>query len=178
MARRGARAERSPRATTTGRPDRHRTIPGEEAAELIPALADRDPSEAYLFYDCQTDDVRLVLTILGEAERFGAVLLNGAEVTELLDDGGRAAGVACTDAESGERFEVRADNVVNATGVWADRIRPEEIHDEEEVPRIAPEPRHPRHALDRRAAGHGARPASSPPARTARSSPCPGTGGR
>ena len=28
--------------------------------------------------------------------------------------------------------------MVNATGVWADRIRPEEIHDEAEVPRIAP----------------------------------------
>ena len=28
--------------------------------------------------------------------------------------------------------------MINATGVWADRIRPEEIHDEAEVPRIAP----------------------------------------
>jgi glycerol-3-phosphate dehydrogenase len=119
-------------------PDRHRTIPGSEAAELIPALADRDPKGAYLFYDCQTDDVRLVLTVLGEAERFGAVFANGAEVVELLSAGGRAAGVVCTDAESGERFEVRAANVVNATGVWADRIRPEEILTEEEVPRIAP----------------------------------------
>ena len=106
--------------------------------ELVPALADRDPREAYLFYDCQTDDVRLVLTILGEAERFGAVCLNGAEVVGLLDDEGRASGVACVDAETGERFEVGADNVINATGVWADRIRPEEIHDEAEVPRIAP----------------------------------------
>jgi glycerol-3-phosphate dehydrogenase len=119
-------------------PDRHRTVPGAEAAELIPALADRDPKEAYLFYDCQTDDVRLVLTVLGEAERFGAVFANGAEVVELRSEGGRAAGVVCTDAESGERFEVRAANVVNATGVWADRIKPEEILTEEEVPRIAP----------------------------------------
>jgi glycerol-3-phosphate dehydrogenase len=119
-------------------PDRHRTISGEEAAELAPALAPRDPREAYMFYDCQTDDVRLVLTILGEAERFGAVTLNGAEVTGLLDEEGRAGGVACVEVESGERFEVRADNVINATGVWADRIRPEEIHDEAEVPRIAP----------------------------------------
>ena len=119
-------------------PDRHRTIPGDEAAELIPALAPCDPKEAYLFYDCQTDDVRLVLTILGEAERFGAVFSNGAEVVELISDDGRAAGVVCTDAESGERIEVRAANVVNATGVWADRIRPEEILAEEEVPRIAP----------------------------------------
>ena len=131
------RAERS-QGDDYWAPDRHRTIPAEEVVELIPALADRDPREAYLFYDCQTDDVRLVLTILGEAERFGAVCVNGAEVAGLLDDGGRASGVACVDAETGERFEVGADNVINATGVWADRIRPEEIHDEAEVPRIAP----------------------------------------
>jgi glycerol-3-phosphate dehydrogenase len=119
-------------------PERHRTISGEEAAELIPALAPLDPSSAYLFYDCQTDDVRLVLTVLGEAERFGAVVLNGAEVTDVLDEDGRAAGVRCVDAESGERFEVQATNVVNATGVWADRIRPDELLTEEEIPKIRP----------------------------------------
>jgi glycerol-3-phosphate dehydrogenase len=119
-------------------PDRHHTIDGDEVEELVPALSGRDPKGAYLFYDCQTDDARLVLTVLGEAERYGAVLLNGAEVTEVLEDNGRADGVACTEAESGERFEVRADNVINATGVWADTIRPEEIQREEDVPRISP----------------------------------------
>jgi glycerol-3-phosphate dehydrogenase len=119
-------------------PNRHHTISGEEAAELIPALAPSDPGSAYLFYDCQTDDVRLVLTVLGEAERFGAVVVNGAEVTEVIDEDGRAAGVLCREAESGESFEVRAANVVNATGVWADRIRPHELLTEEEIPRIRP----------------------------------------
>jgi glycerol-3-phosphate dehydrogenase len=119
-------------------PDRHRTIEADEVVELIPALAARDPQGAYLFYDCQTDDARLVLTILGEAERFGAVCLNGAAVTGLVDRSGRADGVLCRDVESGEEFEIEADNVINATGVWADRIRPEEILTEEEVPRIAP----------------------------------------
>ncbi|HEX3173518.1 MAG TPA: glycerol-3-phosphate dehydrogenase/oxidase [Solirubrobacterales bacterium] len=118
-------------------PDRHRTIDREELLELVPSLAPRDPRDAYLFYDCQTDDVRLVLTVLGEAERFGAVCLNGAEVTEVLAANGRAGGVAFVEAESGERFEVEAENVVNATGVWADRIRPE-LLEEEDVPRIAP----------------------------------------
>ncbi len=33
---------------------------------------------------------------------------------------------------------MRAANVVNATGVWADRLRPEELHDEAEVPVIRP----------------------------------------
>ena len=38
----------------------------------------------------------------------------------------------------GGEFEIAADNVVNATGVWADRIRPDELYAEEEVPRIRP----------------------------------------
>ncbi|HSI81351.1 MAG TPA: glycerol-3-phosphate dehydrogenase/oxidase [Solirubrobacterales bacterium] len=135
-----ARRERAARqqAADYWAPDRHRAIDAAEVAELLPALAGRDPAGGYLFYDCQTDDARLVLTILGEAERFGAVCVNRAEVTGLVEADGLAAGVACVDAESGERFEVRADNVVNATGVWADRIRPEEIAGEEDVPRIAP----------------------------------------
>jgi glycerol-3-phosphate dehydrogenase len=119
-------------------PDRHRTIDREEVLELVPALTARDPKDAYLFYDCQTDDVRLVLTVLGEAERFGAAMLNGANVTEVLSENGRASGVAAVEAESAERFEVGADHVVNATGVFADQIRPEEVVDEEDVPRIAP----------------------------------------
>ena len=119
-------------------PDRHRTVDGPEAVELVPALAAREPSAAYLFYDCQTDDVRLVLTVLGEAERFGAVLANGCDVTGLVEREGRARGVLVRDAEAGAEFEVIAENVVNATGVWADRLRPDELYEEEEVPRIRP----------------------------------------
>jgi glycerol-3-phosphate dehydrogenase len=119
-------------------PARHRIVDGAETVEMAPALAARDPSAAYLFYDCQTDDVRLVFSVLGEAERFGAVLANRCEVTGLVERGGRAAGVLVRDAEGGGEFEVTADNVVNATGVWADRLRPDELYGEEEVPRIRP----------------------------------------
>jgi len=119
-------------------PDRHRVITGEEVIERLPALAGREPTSGYLFYDCQTDDSRLVMTVLHEAERFGAVCCNGLEVTELLDEGGRTAGVHVRDVATGDTFPVRAANVVNATGVWADRLRPDELHDEAEVPRIRP----------------------------------------
>ncbi|CAN5674247.1 glycerol-3-phosphate dehydrogenase [soil metagenome] len=119
-------------------PDRHRTIDAEEAAKLLPALESRKPTEAYLFYDCQTDDARLVLTVLGEAERFGAVIANRVEVTGLIEEAGGASGVACTDRVGGETLEVRADNVVNATGVWADQIRGEELYEATEFPRIRP----------------------------------------
>jgi len=135
--RRGRATEESD-ASAAWSPERHRIIPGEEVLELLPALAGREPTSGYLFYDCQTDDARLVLTVLGEAERFGAVCANGLEVTELIERDGRAAGVRVRESDSGEEFTVQAENVVNATGVWADRIRPEELHDEAEVPNIRP----------------------------------------
>jgi glycerol-3-phosphate dehydrogenase len=114
-------------------PERHRTISGEEVLELLPALAARGPTSGYLFYDCQTDDVRLVLTVLGEAERFGAVCANRVDATSLLEREGGACGVRALDRESGEELEIRAANVVNATGVWADRLI-----EESELPRIRP----------------------------------------
>ena len=119
-------------------PERHRTIDGDEVLEMLPALSGREPTAGYLFYDCQTDDARLVLTVLAEAERFGAVIANACDVTGLVERDGRAAGVLVHDVIGGGEFELCGDNVVNATGVWADRLRPDELYDEEEVPRIRP----------------------------------------
>ncbi len=135
----------SNRSDSDWSPARHRMISGEEVVELLPALAGRRPTSGYLFYDCQTDDSRLVLTVLAEAERFGAICANRLEVRGLLRNrsaparyDGAGSGVKVRDVESGEEFSVHADNVINATGVWADRIRPEELHSEAEVPTITP----------------------------------------
>jgi glycerol-3-phosphate dehydrogenase len=126
-------------------PARHRVIAGEDVVRMLPALQERGPTGGYLFFDCQTDDVRLVLTVLGEAERFGAICANRLRVTDLLGahrpDGPtaeQATGVRVHDEETGAEFVIEASNVINATGVWADLIRPEELHSEAEVPTIAP----------------------------------------
>jgi glycerol-3-phosphate dehydrogenase len=128
-------AAASPRAEAgeSWSPERHRIVSGEEVLELLPALAAREPTSGYLFYDCQTDDVRLVLTVLGEAERFGTVCANRVDALSVLQRDGRACGVRALDCESGEELEIRAANVVNATGVWAD-----ELNDDAELPRIRP----------------------------------------
>jgi glycerol-3-phosphate dehydrogenase len=137
-ARRSARRDGTQAGEVDWSPARHRVISGGEVVELLPALAARQPSGGYLFYDCQTDDARLVLTVLGEAERFGAICANRLEVTELVGVDGSNRGVRVLDRETSVEFRIRADNVINATGVWADRIRPEELHSEADVPRIAP----------------------------------------
>ncbi len=144
MSRRGRqgarRGGRRPAAETeeSWSPARHRVIDGGEVSDLLPALAARKPSAGYLFYDCQTDDARLVLTVLGEAERFGAICANDLAVEELAFERRRASGVIARDGASGEQLLVRATHVVNATGVWADRLRGDELHDETELPRIRP----------------------------------------
>jgi len=119
-------------------PARHRVISAAEVAALVPALERRTLSGGYLFYDCQTDDARLVLTVLAEACRFGAICANRLEALELLEHDGRAIGALALDRETGAELELRATHVVNATGVWADRLRPHELRDEAEVPRIRP----------------------------------------
>ena len=50
---------------------------------------------------------------------------NRIEVTELVE--GAHAGVKARDRVGGGELLIRADNVVNATGVWADRVRPEAL---------------------------------------------------
>lgn len=118
-------------------PERHRMIDGDEVKQRVPALAHRDPKAAYLFYDCQTDDVRLTLTILGEAERYGALIANDVEATGVIEQAGAVAGVMARDTETGAEFEIRARHVVNATGVWADRLKPDNVR-EGDVPIIRP----------------------------------------
>jgi glycerol-3-phosphate dehydrogenase len=119
-------------------PARHRIVEGAEAVQLAPALESREPTAAYLFYDCQTDDVRMVLSVLGEAERFGTVIANRCEVAGLVERDDRAVGVLARDTETGAEFEISGTNVINATGVWADQLRPDELYRHEEMPRIRP----------------------------------------
>jgi glycerol-3-phosphate dehydrogenase len=55
--------------------------------------------------------------------RHGAVALTSARVVGLLEDGGRVAGAVVRDLEGGDEVEVRARQVINATGVWTDQIQ-------------------------------------------------------
>ncbi|GAC1443756.1 MAG: glycerol-3-phosphate dehydrogenase/oxidase [Mycobacteriales bacterium] len=103
---------------------RHERITAEQAVSLAPALADSELAYAYRYGDCATDDARLVLSVVQAARRFGALAVTYAEVTGLLTDhAGRIAGAVLTDRVDGTGYELRARHVVNATGVWVDRLQ-------------------------------------------------------
>ncbi|HTN50091.1 MAG TPA: glycerol-3-phosphate dehydrogenase/oxidase [Burkholderiaceae bacterium] len=75
------------------------------------------------YWDAQFDDARLAIALMRTACRLGATAINyvGVETIEVAE--GRVAAVAATDAETGERFRLRARVIFNATGVWVDRLR-------------------------------------------------------
>lgn len=75
------------------------------------------------FADAVTDDSRLVVRVLREAQKDGAVALNYVGVKELLKSDGRVTGVVLEDALTGECFTAQSDVVINATGAWADELR-------------------------------------------------------
>ena len=97
----------------------HQAVSAGRVAGAIPGLG--EPSRGFRYFECQTDDARLTIEVARAAQAAGAVLANHARVTGLLGDG-RVTGAAVTDEITGAGFEVRARAVVNATGIWAERV--------------------------------------------------------
>src|SRR4051812_41806863 len=105
-------------------PDGPRSLPATrrvsrgEVAQLTPCV--RGSRGGVVFWDGQlADDARLVVALARTAAQYGARILTGAAVTAV--DG---ADVHVRLGE-GETFSLRASVVVNAAGVWAQRLAPD-----------------------------------------------------
>ena len=92
---------------------------------LVPQLASPELVSGFRYFDAQTDDARLVLRVIQEATKDGALALNYVCVEGLIKTKNRVTGVAVRDLAPGlgKTSEVRARVVVNATGAWADIMR-------------------------------------------------------
>lgn len=90
---------------------------------LVPGWAPPGMTGATTYRDAKVDDARLVQRVLAEARRDGALALNYVRAEDVIRDRGGVRGLMLRDAETAEHLTVRARCVVNATGVWADRLR-------------------------------------------------------
>jgi glycerol-3-phosphate dehydrogenase len=75
------------------------------------------------YWDGQFDDARYAINLARSAAKAGALLLNYCPVNELHHRDGLVNGLSCQDQETGQRFDIQAACVVNATGVWVDQLR-------------------------------------------------------
>lgn len=101
----------------------HRTYRTAKTLELEPGLRKQGLTGGIVYYDALTDDARLTLENVLDAQANGAVIANHARAGALLREGDRVSGVRVTDELSGEAFDARAKVVVNATGPWSDEVR-------------------------------------------------------
>src|SRR2546429_133689 len=101
----------------------HHQLSRRGALRLVPGLKRSAITGAVAFWDGQVDDARYVLTLVRTAAHYGAQIASRVQVTGFLREGARVAGVRAVDLESGAEISIRAQQVVNATGVWTDEIQ-------------------------------------------------------
>ena len=105
-------------------PKLHKTFRGAKAAlALEPQLKPAGLRGALEYYDCATDDARLVLENALDARALGAACHTYTEVTRFERRGdGRISGVAIRDRLTGKSEIVTSRVVVLAAGAWTDEM--------------------------------------------------------
>lgn len=106
----------------------HKALNAEQLSKREPLLDRERYPWGCLFREYVTDDARLVLSVLRGAVEQGAMTRNYARVVGLNQE---ADGMTVDVEESGDRYQVRANVVVNATGPWV-----ETLLEEAEEPRL------------------------------------------
>ena len=100
----------------------HRWLDPGQCNAVAPALEQNGLKGAFIYYDCVTDDARLVIEVVKAAAARGALVANYVRVAGLIRESGSIRGVESADAITGETIRINAKVVVNATGVWSDEV--------------------------------------------------------
>jgi glycerol-3-phosphate dehydrogenase len=101
-------------------PAARRRLAPAQVYDLAPSLRTANLLGAQCYVDCQTDDARLVLENVLDAEEAGAVIASHARVSSLVRDARGHVRGAVIHAEPAAPLTVRARVVVNATGPFSD----------------------------------------------------------
>jgi len=95
----------------------------EETLEKIPTVETDGLRGGVIYHDGQFDDSRLVVNLAQTAAEQGGALVNYITVEKLIKKNDLMEGVIARDLESGREYELKSRAVINATGVFSDRIR-------------------------------------------------------
>ena len=101
----------------------HKHLTRRSTLRAAPSLKDDAMVGSIRYYDAQVDDARYVANMVRTAVHYGATAANRVAVVDFLREGERVVGARVRDQETGEEFDVFAQQVVNATGVWTDETQ-------------------------------------------------------
>jgi glycerol-3-phosphate dehydrogenase len=100
----------------------HRFLSREETLLMAPALPAAGLTGGCLYYDAVINDSRWTMEVLKDGVANGGIAVNYSKVTQLLHEGKQVAGARVYDELSGTHYDIRSRVVVNATGIFADKI--------------------------------------------------------
>ncbi|WP_120004868.1 glycerol-3-phosphate dehydrogenase/oxidase [Nesterenkonia muleiensis] len=116
----------------------HRHLGRARLSERFPSLDTEKYHGALEYYDAQVDDARLVLTLARSARSLGAAVASRTEVVDYLRDDraepDRVTGVRLRDHLTGDRFEVRAKEIILAAGVWTGESQERALDQQSQTP--------------------------------------------
>ena len=101
----------------------HRHLSKRRALREAPCMRPDSLTGAVQYWDAQVDDARHTMMVVRTAVAFGALAANRTRVQAFLREGERVTGARVVDLETGTEFDVRAKQVINATGVWTDETQ-------------------------------------------------------
>ena len=101
----------------------HRNLTRRGALQECAALRNDALVGAIQYYDAQVDDARHTMFLARTAAAYGAHIATRTEVVGFLREGERVTGVRVHDLEHDRTFEIHAQQVINATGVWTDETQ-------------------------------------------------------
>lgn len=100
-----------------------RFISRAETIHRLPKIKQNGLKGGVVYHDGQFDDARLALSVAQTCDEMGGCMLNYIRVTDLIkDETGKIAGIRVRDELDKKKYSIRAKMVVNATGVFADKI--------------------------------------------------------
>lgn len=102
---------------------RHHMLNAKKILELEPHLNSDQLAGGGWYYDVLTNDARLTVETVKSAALAGALIGNYLEVVGLVQESGKVGGVEVTDRLNGVQSVIRARCVINASGVWVDKVR-------------------------------------------------------
>lgn len=115
---------------------RHRRLSRETVLKLAPTLVSKGMKNGFMYYDAQTNDARLTMTLIRTAAQYGATITNYTEVTSFLVEAGQVSGVHVRDRLTNQEIDIHARHVVNATGIFSEQV--EMLVDPEPLVQVEP----------------------------------------
>ncbi len=93
-----------------------------ETVLKIPTINNQNLRGSVLYHDGQFDDSRLGINMVQTIFDNGGIALNYMKVIEPLKTDGKISGVIAKDGETGIEYKINTKSVINATGVFVDKI--------------------------------------------------------